>query len=374
VAVCRLDGWLAAAARDGAFETVTALRRGDGSPFAARLVLRRLDDGFEGRAFALPDLTPEKAMPAIGLGGRVAAAMSVTRAPFLTATLAPVALGAAWSWARGLARPFPLAIFVAAATAAALLQVAANMLNDYFDWQSGADKNNSEFFAPFSGGSRSIELGLLSARGVLISGLSALGIASIIGIVLAIVRGWGLVAFGAVGAFAAWAYTAPPLRLVARRGLGELVVGVCFGPMLVAGTVFALTGVVDIAAFATGIPLGLLTLAILWINEIPDAPSDLAAGKTNLVVVLGPKRAAVGYVVLISTALVCVGLLAALRVTPVWTLIALLACPLAIKAAKVALAHHGDRSLVRANAGTIQLNLITGILMTIGCIVAGVFG
>jgi 1,4-dihydroxy-2-naphthoate octaprenyltransferase len=196
-------------------------------------------------------------------------------------------------------------------------------------------------------------------------------VSAILGIGMAIVRGWGLVAFGAAGAFAAWAYTAPPLRLAARRGLGELTVGVCFGPLLVAGTVFALTGRLFPEALVAGVPLGTLTLAILWINEIPDAPADNAAGKTNLVVVLGPRRAAVGYTMLVAFAFLAIVAGVALRMLPVHALGALLLAPLGIRASMIALAHHSDRSLVRANAGTIQLNLLVGVLLTVGCLVAG---
>jgi 1,4-dihydroxy-2-naphthoate polyprenyltransferase len=371
VAIRSLDGWLAQARKDGAFETVTALRRGDGKSFSARLVLRSLADGFEGEATAMPEMPLEKALPAPGLPGKIAAFVTVTRAPFLTATLAPVVLGGAWAWERGLAKPFPVLLFAAALLAATLIQIAANMLNDYFDWQSGADQLNSDFFAPFSGGSRGIELGLLSASGTLAWGLAALGVSAILGIGMAIARGWGLVAFGAAGAFAAWAYTAPPLRLAARKGIGELTVGVCFGPLLVAGTVFALTGALAPEALVAGIPLGTLTLAILWINEIPDAPSDKAAGKTNLVVVLGPRGAAIGYAILVAIAFLAIGAGVLLKMLPIHALGALVLAPLGVRTSMIALAHHSDRSLVRANAGTIQLNLLVGIALTLACVVHG---
>ena len=55
--------------------------------------------------------------------------------------------------------------------------------------------------------------------------------------------------FGLVGAFSSYFYTAPPLRLAARRGLGELVVGLNFGPLATAGTVYALTGQVCAGRF-----------------------------------------------------------------------------------------------------------------------------
>lgn len=352
---------------------MTALRRADGQPFAAAVTLTSLADGFTATAQPLPEMSAEKALPQ-GLGPKVKAVLTVARVPFLTATVAPVAFAGAWAWATGLARPFPWLVFAVSMVAAALLHTSANLLNDYFDWKSGADPGNNDHFAPFSGGSRSIELGLLTPRGSMFAGFGTLGAAALLGLLLAIFRGWGLMAFGAVGAFVAWSYTAPPLRLAARRGLGELAVGLCFGPLMVAGAVFAMTGQAGWQAYLAGAPLGVLTAAILWINEIPDLKADLAAGKTNLVVTLGSSGAAKGYVALLVLAFASLVAGVAARAAPAWTLLALLTLPLAVRNAKIALAHHGDRQLVQANAGTIQLQLAVGVLSTVGAVVAGFVG
>ncbi|HEY3451996.1 MAG TPA: UbiA family prenyltransferase [Myxococcales bacterium] len=373
VAVAELPGWLAAARRDGSFQTVTALRRADGRSFAAAVTLTSLADGYTATAQPLPEMAAEKALPR-GLAPRLKAVFTVARVPFLTATVAPVAFAGAWAWATGIARPFPWLVFVVATVAAALLHTAANLLNDYFDWKSGADPGNNDHFAPFSGGSRSIELGLLTPKGSMLAGFGAMAAATLLGLGLALLRGWGLLAFGAVGAFVAWSYTAPPLRLAARRGLGELAVGLCFGPLMVAGAVFAMTGQHLWQAYLAGAPLGALTAAILWINEIPDLNADRAAGKTNLVVTLGAAGAAKGYVVLLALAFVSVVAGVATRAMPLWTLLALLSLPLAVRNSRIALAHYGDRQLVQANAGTIQLQLVVGMLLTVGAVVAGVWG
>jgi 1,4-dihydroxy-2-naphthoate octaprenyltransferase len=116
-------------------------------------------------------------------------------------------------------------------------------------------------------------------------------ISTSIGLILTIQKGPGVLLFGAVGAFSAFFYTAPPLRLAARRGLGELLVALNFGPLAVAGTVYALTGRVSWNDFLVGIPVGLLTAAILWINQFPDIEADRETGKYNLVVMLGRERA-----------------------------------------------------------------------------------
>jgi 1,4-dihydroxy-2-naphthoate polyprenyltransferase len=292
----------------------------------------------------------------------------ITRAPFLTATLAPVLLAAAWVWAHPGGTPFSWLRFVLALLGASLLHAAANTFNDYFDWASGCDQGNLEFFAPFSGGSRTVELGLLAQRRVLTVALTCSLMAAAIGIALYILAGPGIIVFGLIGLGAAWAYTSPTVRLAARRGLGELTVALCFGPLMTAGMVYAMTGTVHGFDFVLGIPLGLLTTAILWINQFPDVDADARVGKNNLVVTMGRQRARWGYVLLVAAPFVLVGAAVAANVAGVWSLLALLALPLATYATVVVIRHWNDRSLVRANAATIQLHLVTGVLLCIGAL------
>ena len=223
MAVSELPRWLAAARRDGSFQTVTALRRADGSPFAAAVTLTSLADGYSATAQPLPEMAADQALPQ-GLAPQVKAWMTIARVPFLTATVAPVAFAGAWTFATGLARPFPFLTFAGALLAAALLHTSANLLNDYFDWKSGADPNNNDHFAPFSGGSRSIELGLLTPKGSLVAGLAALATATLLGLGLSLHRGWGLLAFGAV------VVVGPLAEEIIFRGLIHRVFSRTWGP------------------------------------------------------------------------------------------------------------------------------------------------
>jgi len=117
------------------------------------------------------------------------------------------------------------------------MHIAANTFNDYFDWKAGTDKVNNSYFLPYSGGSRSIELGLISEKALFRVALVSLLISGALGVALAVISGPLVLLFGLMGAFSSYYYTAPPLRLAARRGLGELVVGLNFGPLATAGTV-----------------------------------------------------------------------------------------------------------------------------------------
>lgn len=364
--------WLKIARERGEYDSRTVFVTKSGKPFAAGIrITPTFKDGKQigycGVTTPLPDVPAAEVMPKSSLMTKIFAWLVIMRLPFLTATLVPILIGAAWVAAKGLISPFPWLLFFLTLTGACALQVAANTFNDYFDWTSGADKVNSDYFLPYSGGSRSVELGLISERGMLIVGLVSLAIASAMGLAVMVIMGQpSLILFGVAGAFSAYFYTAPPLRLAARKGLGELLIGLNFGPLMTAGAVMALTGRVSWQDFAIGLPAGLLTTAILWINQFPDEEADRVSGKLNLVVVLGKERARWGYVALMVAAfgIGVAGVVAG--VFPLGALAMLLAAPLAISASRTLFRHYADRELVTANATTINLQLIAGLLMAAG--------
>jgi 1,4-dihydroxy-2-naphthoate octaprenyltransferase len=371
VVLGHVNTWLKTAVEEGKYENQTMFLRKDGSPLAAQIKITPTykdgqQIGYCGVSVPLPEVEPEKAMPPIGLFTRIFAGLVVTRAPFLTATLIPVLIGAAWaSRVNGLS-PFPWGLFGLVMVGALALHVAANTFNDYFDWKSGTDEANNDYFLPFSGGSRSIELGLITPRGLLRLALAFSALAVLMGVALLLSRGWPIVALGAAGLFAGFFYTAPPLRLAARKGLGELLIGLCFGPLMVGGTAFALTGVFNGLDFVAGIPVGLLTTAILWINEFPDAESDALTGKNNLVVVMGKKMARYGFAFLILATFGMVLAGALLGIFPSGTLLTFAALPWALYATVILFKRYQDRSLIKANSATIQLQAVAGLLFFAG--------
>jgi 1,4-dihydroxy-2-naphthoate octaprenyltransferase len=302
----------------------------------------------------------------------------ITRAPFLTAMIVPILIAAAWVATQGLASPFPTNLFWLSFFGGIFLHVAANTFNDYFDWKSGTDQANNDYFLPYSGGSRSLELGLISEKGLFTVASISLLLSAAIGIYLASVSGAGIFAFGLFGALSAYFYTAPPLRLATRRGLGELLVGLNFGPIATAGTVYALTGSVSAADFLVGIPVGLLTTAILWINQFPDEVADKATGKINLVVVLGKEQARWGYLAIMLAAFGLVTYWAITDIFPLGALLFMGGLPLAISASRVLMREYAERTLVRANVATIKLQFFAGALMAAGILwsvqISGLFG
>jgi 1,4-dihydroxy-2-naphthoate octaprenyltransferase len=371
VVLGHVSHWLKTAREEGEFRTRTVFLRRDGTPFAADIRITPTFRGGEqigycGVTVARPDVDPAEAMPRMGLATRIFSWLVITRAPFLTATIVPILIGAAWAVARGLAVPFPWGVFALVLFGGVAMHISANTFNDFFDWTSGTDPANNAYLLPYTGGSRAIELGLISEKGLLRVAVAALGLAVAAGLALLLVRGPALLPFGLIGAFCVYFYTAPPLRLAARKGLGELVVGLNFGPLMVAGTSFALTSQLSWVDFFAGLPIGLLTTAILWINQIPDAPSDELTGKHNLVVLFGTRRARWGYVLLLLGAFgsALAGVLTG--AFPTGLLLMLGSLPLAVYATVFLFRHYADRTLVKANAATVQLHLLAGLLLAAG--------
>jgi 1,4-dihydroxy-2-naphthoate polyprenyltransferase len=366
-----VPNWLKIARETGEYQSKTVFQRKDGVPFAAQIRITPTfrngqQIGYCGVTERLDHVDPAEAAPHISFLTRVFAWLVITRAPFLSAIIVPILIGASWVVAQGVVTPFPWSIFLLTLLAGIMLHVAANTFNDYFDWKSGADKKNNEYFLPYSGGSRSIELGLIDEKKLFRVAAGSLIVSAALGLLITWLSGPGILVFGLIGAFSAFFYTAPPLRLVARRGLGELLIGLNFGPLAVAGTVYALTGQVSWMDFLVGLPIGLLTAAILWINEFPDAVSDKAAGKNTLVVALGIEHARWGYITLILAAFGLVFLGIFRNILPPGALLFLGGLPLAVYAMRIIWREYASRSLVRANAATIQLHLLAGLLLAAG--------
>jgi 1,4-dihydroxy-2-naphthoate octaprenyltransferase len=367
--------WLKVAREQGEFESKTVFVRRDGTPIPAlvRITPTFRDGkqiGYCGVTQVLENVDPIEVAPNISLMTRVFTWLVITRAPFLTAIIVPILVGAGWVAYTTQGQSFPSLAFWMTLFAGISMHIAANTFNDYFDWKAGTDKVNNNYFLPYSGGSRSIELGLISERALFRVALISLLVSAALGVALVFISGPLVLLFGVLGAFSSYFYTAPPLRLAARRGLGELTVGLNFGPLATAGTVYALTGQVSLTDFLIGVPIGLLTTAILWINQFPDEQADRQTGKINLVVVLGTRRARWGYLLLVAAAFGLVLYWLVSGLLPIGVALAFVSLPLAIYALRIAFREYNQRSLVRANSATIQLHLAAGLLMFAGVLVS----
>ena len=292
----------------------------------------------------------------------------ITRAPFFTATVVSVLVGTVIAGYHGF---FHWSYFLLTLLGTVCINAAFDMSNDYFDHVSGNDAANREL-TPFSGGSRVIQDGLLLPKQVLMGSLGFYLAGIVIGLYLAAVRGWVILALGTVGVFLAFFHNAPPVRLYfLAPGLGELAVGIGCGPIVVLGSYYVQTQRLSVDALWASIPLGLLVAAVLYLNEFPDYQADKLVGKKTVPVVIGRERATWGYVALLAVAYLVIVAGVILTVFPVAVLLALLSAPLAYRGIRGTLRFHSDTpKLVPAMAATIQLHLVAGLLLSLGYAVA----
>ena len=284
------------------------------------------------------------------------------RVPFLTGTVVSVFLGSAIAWAKD--NVFNLGFFLAALVGGILLHLGANVSNDYFDHKSGNDEVNKEFVRPFSGGSRMIQSGLLTPREVFAGAITLYTLAFLIGLYLTWARGVFVLVLGLIGMFSGFSYTSPPFNW-ASKGVGEALVGLNFGTLMTFGAYYVQTQRLAWEPLIASVPVSLLITAVLYINEFPDYAADKVTGKKTLVVRLGRTNAMYGYVSIVACAYAFICLGAIIGLTPPHTLLALLTLPLAIESTRKASRFHSNPfSLAPANALTISIHFLTGVLLS----------
>lgn len=290
--------------------------------------------------------------------------LKAIRLPFFTATLIPVALGSIVAWHD--TNYFIWGRFWPTILAALLIHGGVNLANDYFDHVSGCDGLNLNP-TPFSGGSRMIQKGLIKPKAILYASLALFILGSSIGLYLNYLCGKNVVLIlGFMGVFLGFFYSVKPFR-IGYGSIGELAAGVGFGPLMVAGSYYVQTQNLPFSIILISIPVGILIALVLLINEFPDYLSDKASGKKTQVVALGKKKAMLLYHSLLVIVYLVIVFLVICRLLPVICLIAFLSAPLAIKSIQVSRKNFDKvYELLPANAATIGLHFIIGLLLCIG--------
>ena len=265
--------------------------------------------------------------------------------------------------ARAVGTPFRADMALGCLGVALLLQIAANLANDLSDFRRGVDTPAR------MGPVRVAAAGLVTERQLEIAIGVTILLAVLVGIPLVIAGGPVLLGLGVLAIVAALAYSGGPWRY-GYRALGELFVFIFFGLVAVVGTAWLQAARIDPLFVGAAVPVGALITAILVVNNLRDLPTDAAAGKRTLAVVLGARGTVVEYGTLIAAAfIVPVILVAAGAGLPV--LLPLLALPLALPLWRTVRTFSEPRELNAVLRATARLSLIYGILFAAGLAIAG---
>jgi len=239
-----------------------------------------------------------------------------------------------------------------------LAHAAVNLLNEWDDFRSGLDLATQR--TPFSGGSGALPALPAAAPTVLAAGLAALGTSALIGLYLMSISGPGLLLPGLVGLLLVLAYTA----WITRRPLLCLVApGLGFGPIMVAGSYYAVSGEYSLAiVWASLTPLFLVS-GLLLINQLPDLEPDRDHGRLHLPILLGHQAAARLFVIVLALAYLVpvTGVLAG--VLPLMTLLVLIPAPAAIVLGRMVLLHAENTEALTPWLGVNVATLMVTIVM-----------
>lgn len=192
----------------------------------------------------------------------------------LTAAVVPVVAGTAL--ASSLA-PISMWIFIFALIGALAIQIATNLINDYVDFDKGADTHER------IGPRRVTQSQLVSRKAVRRAAGVMLSIAVFAGVPLVIHGGPAILVIGLVSLFLAYSYTGGPFPL-AYLGLGDLFVVLFFGVVAVGGVFYLQTGIYSLAPFILGLQIGFLSTVLIAINNLRDVHQDAKAEKKTIAV------------------------------------------------------------------------------------------
>lgn len=282
--------------------------------------------------------------------------LKAARAPFLVVSLIPAILGGLIGFYSGY---FDWTIFLLATVGIVMAHSAADFVDDYYDFINGNLGNKEQQFHDSP-----LIRGEITLRQVMIAIIICLGIAIAAGLYLLFEVGLPVLYLMLSGTFIVLFYTAPPIRLN-YRGLGETMLFFAFGPMIVFGSYYVLSGEFSWEPVFASIPLGIFTMNVGIVSNTFDYEDDVKSGKKCIPVRFGQRNAVriiiagtfVAYLSLISGVL--------LNYLPAWTLLTLLSIPLAVNTIRMTLHYDNTEFYTPAMSKAIALTSVTGILLII---------
>lgn len=288
------------------------------------------------------------------------------RVPFLILAPVCVLLGigtAAWV-SGGLNVLHIVLVLVGAVTA----HISVNALNEYFDYKSLLDTKTER--TPFSGGSGTLPNKPEIALYALWTGIVSLGITMLIGVYFLIVRGLALLPLGLLGIVLIVLYTV----WITRFSLLCLFApGVGFGPVMVAGTHYALTGTYSLEAWLASLVPFFLVSNLLLLNQFPDVEADRGVGRRHYPIVIGRRKSVRIYSAFLLVTYASIVLAVLYGLLPVWSLLGLLTVPLAWRAIQGAMQFADDiESLVPVLGVNVQITLLTPTLVAVGLLLGSI--
>lgn len=289
--------------------------------------------------------------------------LGLMRAPFLVLTPACVLLGLATAiYNTGSVNALDFILVLVGAVAA---HISVNAFNEYFDFKSGLDHRTKR--TPFSGGSGTLPENPQLEHLAWLTASIAFTITVSIGLYFLFTRGIALLPLGILGLFLLFTYTPwwahHPVACLIAPGLG-------FGPLMVMGTHFALTGQYSWTSFVASLVPFFLVSNLLLLNQFPDVEADRSVGRRHFPIVVGRSASSMVYGVFLLMAYLAIVLGVYWGYLPKPSLIGLGTVILALPAFWGAVRHAEDViRLIPAMGMNVLINIVTPVLVAVGLLV-----
>ncbi|MCK5124777.1 MAG: 1,4-dihydroxy-2-naphthoate polyprenyltransferase [candidate division Zixibacteria bacterium] len=282
--------------------------------------------------------------------------MLAARPKTLPAGVVPVLVGGVLAYSHG---GFSILPFLAALFGSVMIQIGTNFANDFFDFKKNTD--TAERVGPM----RVTQAGLVTQRQITMAMIIAFGLAFLAGIYLVSIGGWPIVIIGLASILCGVLYTAGPYAL-GYLGLGEIFVLVFYGPVALAGTYYVQTLNAPTEIIVAGLPFGMISTAILIVNNLRDVDTDKKTGKNTLAVRFGKTFARIEYAVMIAGAGVIAPILMSMGHGGKFMYVSIAYLIFAPPAVRAVFTSNDGEQLNATLAATGKLLIIYGILFSLG--------
>ncbi|GCE06239.1 1,4-dihydroxy-2-naphthoate octaprenyltransferase [Dictyobacter aurantiacus] len=284
-----------------------------------------------------------------------------TSRPFtLTATLSPVLVGTALAAYEG---TFHLGTFLATFFSCLFLQIGTNYFNEYFDYRYGLDHAGS------LGAMTVIFKQEMTAGQVLGGGIFCFVIAALLGVLLMFIVGPEIILFGLAGILIAYFYSAKPFKF-SSRGLGDVMVFLAMGVLMTWGSYYVQIHHWSWSALAASVPVGLLAVSILNMNNVRDYQDDLAVNKKTLPVRFGLTFGRRFHAVLLFGSYVLTTIFVIAHLLPWASLLVWLTFPLAYLNVRAVLGATESKAFIVGIKKTSMLHMVFGLVLALSLLLA----
>jgi 1,4-dihydroxy-2-naphthoate octaprenyltransferase len=242
------------------------------------------------------------------------------------------------------------------------LHISVDLLNDYSDFKRGIDNNTKR--TRYSGGTGVIPENLISPRLIYCAGVVFLILGGLTGLYFVAVKGIIILILLSFAIISIYFYSTN----IVNAGLGELFVAIK-GCMIVLGSYYIQSNIIDLTSIYVGIIAGLLSAAVLLVTSFPDYEADKKSGRRTLIIIAGKENSVKIFVaiVIVTYGMIIGGSIN--NVIPIFSTIGILSLPFAAKAIYKLRRYNDKPQLVSSMANSILYSRICGLLLAISFII-----